>query len=261
VGGGPAISAVTRWETQEAAAELSGIKAGPRVATDLVVSGPGGLAASQVLNDQDIRSITKFDGTFETGPLNDEPDTDLYSSQHFRALGQPETFDIALRVWKLDGKTAEDRYGELLTTLPSVKEVNEIADRSMRATESQIFGVGFLDAKRGVVVLITCGQSQCKSAEVLVALGRKAHENIRRQVAEMSAEDQAPPADPNAAPTAPGRPAPRGLRPNPTAPPTGRPNPVPPSAAPAPSPLGPAGKPAQPPASSPPAPRSEDGTP
>ena len=40
--------------------------------------------------------------------------------------------------------------------------------------------------KRGVVVLMTCGQSQCKTADVLVALGRKAHENIRRQVAENS---------------------------------------------------------------------------
>ncbi|HWM84992.1 MAG TPA: hypothetical protein VNO33_04120 [Kofleriaceae bacterium] len=184
VGGGPAIAALTRWEVEEAAAELSGVKAGPRVAADLVVSGSGGLAASLVLSEQDIRSISGFDGTFETGPLNDEPDTDLYSSQHFRALGQPETFDIALRVWKLDSASAQERYSELLTTLPQVKEVNEIADRSMRATEAQIFGVGFVDNKRGVVVLMTCGQSQCKSAEVLVALGRKAHENIKRMVAE-----------------------------------------------------------------------------
>jgi hypothetical protein len=191
VGGGPAIAALTRWETEEASAELSGLKAGPRVATDLVVTGGGGLAASLVLSEADIRSITHFDGTFETGPLNDEPDTDLYSSQHFRALGQPETFDIALRVWKLDQKTAEDRYAELLTTLPDVKEVNEIADRSMRATEQQIFGVGFVDGKRGVVVLMTCGESQCKSIDTLVALGRKAHENIRRLVAENGGQGEA----------------------------------------------------------------------
>lgn len=209
VGGGPAIAALTRWEMPEAAAELAGEKAGPRVATDLVVGGGGALAASLVLNEQDIRSITRFDGTFETGPLNDEPDTDLYSSQHFRALGQPETFDIALRVWKLDPKTAEERYGELLTTLPQAKEVNEIADRSMRATEAQIFGVGFVDLGRGVVVLMTCGQSQCKSADVLVALGRKAHENIRRQVPERSGADPATAPTPSTptTPLSPPRPA------------------------------------------------------
>jgi hypothetical protein len=189
VGGGPAIAALTRWEVQEAAAELSGIKAGPRVATDLVVQSGGGLAASVVLSEQDLRSITGFDGTFETGPLNDEPDTDLYSSQHFRALGQPESFDLAVRVWKLDPTAAQDRYSELITTLPNVKETNEIADRSMRATEQQIFGLGFVDARRGVVVLMTCGQSQCKSIEVLVALGRKAHENIKRSVAESGATE------------------------------------------------------------------------
>jgi hypothetical protein len=249
VGGGPAIAALTRWEMPEAAAELAGVKAGPRVASDLVVGGGGALAASLVLTEQDIRSISHFDGTFETGPLNDEPDTDLYSSQHFRALGQPETFDVALRVWKLDSKTAEDRYGELLTTLPQVKEVNEIADRSMRAIESQIFGVGFLDRKRGVVVLITCGQSQCKSADVLVALGRKAHENIRRQVAESSgAEGEG--AEP--APTAPGQPArpgatPGGLRPTPRPRPGPGPVSAPPTSTPTtPSPLSPSGQPREP---------------
>ena len=215
VGGGPAIAALTRWEMQEAAAELSGLKAGPRVATDLVVSGGGGLPASLVLSEPDLRAITRFDGTFETGPLNDEPDTALYSSQHFRALGQPETFDVAVRVWKLDQQTAQERYGELLTSLPDSKEVNEIADRSMRATEQQIYGVGFLDLKRGVVVLMTCGQSQCKSIDMLVALGRKAHENIKRMVAEDAAsEAAAEDADGEGAPAQPAPPAPR-LRPRP----------------------------------------------
>jgi hypothetical protein len=264
VGGGPAIAALTRWEMREAAAELSGIKAGPRVATDLVVSGRG-LAASLVLSEQDLRSITGFDGAFETGPLNDEPDTDLYSSQHFRALGQPETFDVAVRVWKLDRATAEERYGELLTTLPDAKEVNEIADRSMRATEQQIYGVGFLDSARGVVVLMTCGQSQCKSIDMLVALGRKAHENVKRTVPEATGGEQAPgqPAAPAPAPTAPvpAPTAPRAPVPAPTAPraptspapkqgaPPARPaapsQPAP-APAPTPAPSKPGGQPAQP---------------
>jgi hypothetical protein len=252
VGGGPAIAALTRWEMEEAAAELSGIKAGPRVATDLVVTGGGGLPASLVLSEQDLRAITRFDGTFETGPLNDEPDTDFYSSQHFRALGQPESFDVAVRVWKLDQKTAQERYVELVGSLPDAKEVNEIADRSMRATEQQIFGVGFLDERRGVVVLMTCGQSQCKSIDVLVALGRKAHENIKRTVAEGAASDTAPAgADgPGGAPEQP-RPAPR-LRPR--SGPAPAPSPAQPGAQPGPRPAPVPARPAPKPAPVPPAP-------
>ncbi|HLU65606.1 MAG TPA: carboxypeptidase-like regulatory domain-containing protein, partial [Kofleriaceae bacterium] len=89
VGGGPAIAALTAWESEEAAAELSGLKEGPRVATDFVI-GAGTITASQLVSEDDIRKLTGFDGSFETGPLGDEPDTDVYSSQHFRALGQPE---------------------------------------------------------------------------------------------------------------------------------------------------------------------------
>lgn len=232
VGGGPAIAALTAWETEEAAAELSGIKEGPRVASDLVVTGGPGITASQIVTEQDIRSMTGFDGSFETGPLNDEPDTDAYSSQHFRALGQPETFDVAVRLWKIDTQAARDRYGELGEMLPGVKETSEIADKSFRAVEkdpksgAEILGVSFLDEKRGVVVLLTCGAAQCKTIDTLVAIGRKAYDRIRRAVPENAgseggeetpppAEEQ-PPALPRPAPAEPGGAAP-------VPPPAGRP--------------------------------------
>lgn len=184
VGGGPAITALTGWEAEEAAAELTGVKEGPRVATDLVVAGRGGISASQIVTEQDIRSMTGFDGTFETGPLNDEADTDAYSSQHFRALGQPETFDLSVRLWKLDTAAAETRYAELTESLPKVAQPDEIADKSLRATEEQIFGVAYLDRGRGVVVMLTCGVSQCKSIDSLVAIGRKSYELVKKLVPE-----------------------------------------------------------------------------
>jgi hypothetical protein len=211
VGGGPAIAALTAWETDEAAAELSGLKEGPRVATDLIVS--GGITASQIVTEQDLRSMTGFDGTFETGPLNDEPDTDAYSSQHFRALGQPETFDVAVRLWKLDTQSARERYAELSEMLPEVKQTAEIADQSFRATEQAIVGVAFVDEKRGVVVLLTCGQAQCKSVDTLVAVARKAYDRVRRAVPENAGssdpelpEADQPPPMPRPAPREPGAP-------------------------------------------------------
>ncbi len=202
VGGGPAIAALTAWETDEAAAELSGLKEGPRVASDLVVLGGPGVTASQIVTEGDIRTMTGWDGSFETGPLNDEPDTDAYSSQHFRALGQPETFDVAVRLWKIDTQTARDRYAELGEMLPGVKQTAEIADQSFRATEkdpktgAEIHGVSFLDEKRGVVVLITCGTAQCKTMDSLVAIGRKAYDRVRRAVPENAGAEGAPDGEP-----------------------------------------------------------------
>ena len=198
VGGGPAIAALTAWETDEAAAELSGLKEGPRVASDLIVSGGPGVTASQIVNDVDIRSMTGWDGSFETGPLNDEPDTDVYSSQHFRALGQPETFDVAVRLWKVDSEASRGRYRELGEMLPGVKQTGEIADQSFRATEKdpksghEILGVAFVDEKRGIVVLLTCGTAQCKSIDTLVAIGRKAYDRVRRAVPENAGSEGQP---------------------------------------------------------------------
>lgn len=183
VGGGPAVTALTAWETDDAVAELSGQAEGPVVAADLVIGG-GSVTASQIVTEDDLRSLTEFEGAFETGPLNDEADTRSYSSQHFRALGQPENFDIAVRLWKTSADEADERYQELLETLPELQTTDEIADRSFRAKEGDIFGVGFLDRGRGVVVLLTCGEGQCKSMDIAVAIGRKAHERLRERVPE-----------------------------------------------------------------------------
>ena len=69
---------------------------------------------------------TRSNRQFETGPLSDEPDTATYSSQHFKALGRPETFDVAIRLWRLEPAKAQERYEELLTQLP--REVLERAE-------------------------------------------------------------------------------------------------------------------------------------
>ena len=176
VGVGPAIVSLTRGESLLAAAELSG---------DRRLSGGTNaerVVAGQLINEQMIKKITKFDGDFESGPLGDEPDSDRYSSQHFKALGRPETFDVAVRVWRTDLRDAQSRYAKLLTSLPGVTEREEIADRSLRAVERDIFGVGFLDARRGIVVLITCGQSQCTNPDQAVRIARALHANVRKLV-------------------------------------------------------------------------------
>ncbi len=180
VGGGGVISAVTDWEAEVAMAELDPTRKpeGPGQLLPGPVDGPSVVAAA-LLKPEEIKARTRFDGSFETGPLGDEPDTATYSSQHFRALGRNEGFDVAIRLWRVGPAAAVDRYDELRTGLPDVDEKDEIASRSLRAIENDIFGVGFLDGQRGIVVLITCGKSQCSSVEDVVSFGHIAHKRIK----------------------------------------------------------------------------------
>ena len=198
VGGGSAVAALTSWEADEAAAEMSGERRRPDVASDLIKDQGRGpyLVAAQLLSTDDIKAQTRYDGQFETGPLGDEPDTAVYSSQHFKALGRPETWDIALRMWRLDSAAAQERYAELLDQLPGIEERDEIASRSFRATEGEIRGVGFVDTPRGLVVLLTCGKNQCSKAEDAVALGDKIYERIKTLWPNV-----APPKEPSQEPT------------------------------------------------------------
>ncbi len=179
VGGGAAVAALTAWEAEDAIAELSGERAGPGELVAGLGDGPY-VVAAQLLTEADIKAQTRYDGTFETGPLGDEPDTSSYSSQHFKAMGRPESFDIAVRMWRVDAGAAQERYDELATSLPKVELKDEIASRSLRAIEGDIRGVAFLDGPRGIVLLVTCGKGQCASIEDAVALAHRIHDRIEQ---------------------------------------------------------------------------------
>src|SRR5678815_2015678 len=144
VGSGTAVAALTAWELADASAELDG----KRQQGEDVRPGRGEgqyVVAAQLLTEADIKKRTRYDGAFETGPLADEPDTATYSSQHFKAPGRPESWDIAIRMWRLDPAKAQDRYEELLSQLPNTSEKDEVATRSFSASEGEIRGYGFLD--------------------------------------------------------------------------------------------------------------------
>jgi hypothetical protein len=179
VGAGTAVAALTQWEIGDASAELDGRRA--RSADDLRPGRGEGqyVVAAQLLTEGDIKGRTKYDGGFETGPLSDEPDTATYSSQHFKALGRSETWDVALRVWRLDPGKAQERYDELLTQLPGITEKDDVANRSFIASENDIRGVGFLDSPRGIVVLLTCGSNQCISQDDATALSQIIYGRIK----------------------------------------------------------------------------------
>jgi hypothetical protein len=183
LGSGAALASLTTWEVDEAAAELNGEPRESTIGTELMPGARGpAVVAAQLLDDAAIIKRTGYDGGFETGPLNDDPDTATYSSQHFKALGRPQSFDVAVRVWQLEAGDAQKRYGALIDSLPKVDERNEIANRSLRASENKIHGVAFLDGQRGIVVLITCGFDQCKNIETAVTLAEHIYANIKKLI-------------------------------------------------------------------------------
>ncbi len=175
VGGGSVISAVTGWEADLAITEQTEPAAIPPAGAG---DGPN-LVAAQLLTENDIKSRTDYDGRFETGPLGDEPDTQVYSSQHYKALGRDQRWDVAVRMWRLRPDAALERYDELRAGLPAVEERDEIASRSLRANEKDIYAVAFLDGQRGVTVVITCGKSQCTTVEAAVDLAKLIHQRVR----------------------------------------------------------------------------------
>ena len=113
VGGGGVVAAVTGWETDEAIAELAQPAA---VAPQVTGAGPY-LVAAQLLTEDDIKSRTDYDGRFETGPLGDEPDTKTYSSQHYKALGRDQTWDVAVRMWRLEPAAVRARAMDFTASL------------------------------------------------------------------------------------------------------------------------------------------------
>lgn len=136
------------------------------------------LTAAALLFEDEIIAATGYTGEFETGPLDVASAGE--TSQHFKAVGEQEPFDVALRLWQFDGDRAAAlaHYDDLGTMLPSVTHTDEIATRSLRAAEGDVVGIAFLDESRALVVLLTCGDQQCTDVEIAVALARGAYRRI-----------------------------------------------------------------------------------
>ncbi len=107
--------------------------------------------------------------------LGDEPPTPEYNSIHLRAKGQGEAYDVAARVWHVEADEADRLFGRLVKELPGVKEGDELGDHSLRAVspEGDILGFAFVDRTHGVVVLVQCGASQCRSGDMVLAIAKR----------------------------------------------------------------------------------------
>jgi hypothetical protein len=179
VGSGTAVAALTQWELADASDEMTA-----RFSPGKPIRGNGGpvVVAAQLLTQQDVKNVTKYDATFETGPLQDEPDTSVYSSQHFKAVARPETWDVAVRLWQLPAGKAVEQYDSLLGLTATPVQKDDIGSKSFITTVDQIRAVGFMDVPRGAVVMLTCGTSQCVTEDQAIALTRLVYDRVKQLV-------------------------------------------------------------------------------
>lgn len=168
-GGSGALKRALAGEVVEASLEES---AGPARAA--AASGPP-LDASVLLSVDELKAVTGYTGAFTLEKLTDLPSTPTYGSQHFRAVGKPESFDAAIRVWKLPTEAGADRrYEALLREVPNVEERDEtaghIGDRELRGHDGKILAAATEDRDRHLVLELTCGVDLCRDLDQTEAL-------------------------------------------------------------------------------------------
>jgi len=173
LGGGEAIRTVAAWEVQPASLELEGGAPGATSGLPGTASAPANvLDIARLLSEDEVHGVTGYAGRFDVGKLSDLPTTEFYDSRHFKAVGKPESYDVALRVWVLGTAAAEAQYRRLLAELPGATSTDEIGDTSLRARTPEVSGLAFLLRDRGVVVSVSCGLAQCPDPAMVLRLGK-----------------------------------------------------------------------------------------
>ena len=170
VGGSGPVKRALGNEIVEASLELA---SGPVKESPVAEPEGAPLDAGVLLSPAELKAVTGYGGSFAVEKLSDLPTTSRYDSRHFKATGKGETFDSALRVWKLTPAAADARFAKLLAEVPHAEARDEIGDRSLRGYDGRIVAVAALDRNRGVVIELTCGLDQCRDADQAVALLRR----------------------------------------------------------------------------------------
>ena len=159
LGGGASIKKALDRELVEAGLELS---EPPRTAEK---PGPP-LDASVLLAEAELRAATGYTGKFTVEKLADLPTSSSYDSRHFKAVDKPESYDAAIRVWKLPAAAAaEARYDAIRRGMPNGEDKDEMGDRSLRGQDGKIMAAAVLDRERGLVIELTCGTDLCRDAD------------------------------------------------------------------------------------------------
>lgn len=178
------------WELQAAQAELEG-----RADEQRAQKAETLLDASKLLETQDLADLLGVDPTaYTTSRLDSVPQTATTDSRHFRAVGRPETHDLAYRVWKLEKDRREQKYRQLMTTYPNTKPVDQVGDRSFVASSPGISAHVFAAKEPSVIVSVTCGVKLCPKAEDVLKITKLIYDRLSR-LDRAEEEEEAPDVD------------------------------------------------------------------
>ena len=170
IGEGKLLKTLTAWEIPK-----------PLESNTKDKSSNSSVQISQLLKIHDITSITHYQGSFESGPLGNTPNTTNYSSIHFRAVGKPESFDVALRIWNNTLPVITKQYEEFKQKFMNATETIDQNNRSMTIISKNIYGITYLDETKSTLFLLTCGTSQCKSLKQTQQLRQAIQKRLRTQ--------------------------------------------------------------------------------
>ncbi len=170
IGGGPPLKRELEPERVLASLELSGegaVKTAPAAPVDTQP-----IDASVLLSAAELKAVTGYDGELKSERLGDLPQSPIYDSIHFRAVDRPESYDAAIRAWKISQLTELDqRFEDAAKEIPGATTiVGTLGDRAVHGASGKILAVVTEDRARGVVIEIQCGTDQCRSLEQAVAI-------------------------------------------------------------------------------------------
>ncbi|MCD6500101.1 MAG: hypothetical protein J7M25_17550 [Deltaproteobacteria bacterium] len=138
------------------------------------------LDVSGFLTGDDIETLLSVHMMFETGRLATLKRTADVDSIHFKAVGKPQTYDLAYRVWRLSPGRLTSFYRKLYQEYPNSRSVDLVGNRSFEAGNATVLAQVFLDRKHSVVVSVTCGTQLCPSHKKLVTVARLLQERLVR---------------------------------------------------------------------------------
>jgi hypothetical protein len=135
---------------------------------------PALLDASGLLTADELKAVTGYSGTFTLERLGDLPQSASYDSKHFRADGKPESYDAAIRVWRLAGAQAADgRWAQVVKEVPHAETGHEAGDLSLKGYDGRILAAAVVEKSKGLVVELTCGVDLCRDTAQAMALLRR----------------------------------------------------------------------------------------
>ena len=163
-----------RWELEAASEELSGHSSGRRTAREKP------LDLSGIMDESDLEVLFGAKLVFRVGRLATMKRTEDSDSIHFEAVGKPQTYDLAVRVWRRSRSELESFYRKLMRIYPRSRSLDQVGDHSFSAGRGGILAHVFMDRAHQVVVSVTCGKDLCKDADGVLKVARLIRDRLDR---------------------------------------------------------------------------------